>query len=230
MLVADTFEQLHCRLRTVNVDVPERSKGRTKDHVEIYSVVRLLGSLSFKLDDFPLAIEKRERPDFLLTLAKSRIGIEHTEAIPENAAKETVIRSQGHGPDLHFTRPASITEPRKSRSVLMAEIEADKPSPGWIGDSVERSWAEAMAHFIGKKVEVAGREGFTLFDENWLLMYDNWPGAALQHHKAVPMLLSHLHIKNPWSTFSRVFILDESVLLELCQTGCSFYAVNHCVP
>lgn len=46
MLVADTFEQLHCRLRTVNIDVPEQSNGRTQDHVEIYSVVRLLGSLS----------------------------------------------------------------------------------------------------------------------------------------------------------------------------------------
>ncbi|WP_151703950.1 hypothetical protein [Nitrincola alkalilacustris] len=95
MLVTDTFEQFHCRLRTVNVDVPERSKGRTQEHVEIYSVVRLLGSLSFKLDDFPLAIDKREGPDFLLTLAAFRIGIEHTEAIPENAAKEAFLRSQG---------------------------------------------------------------------------------------------------------------------------------------
>lgn len=162
MLTAKTFDQLHTQLRGINVVVPARAAGRTKEQVETYSIVRLLGSIPHDLEAFPLQLVKRERPDFLLTLGARKVGIEHTEAISQNAAKEAFLRSKGHGPDVHFTRAASVHEPRKSSKELIAEIEADRPSAPWEGDSVERKWAEAMAHFIAEKVEVANSISTTI--------------------------------------------------------------------
>ena len=188
MLTAKTANELRERLPETNIEVPSRSSGRTNEHVETYCIVRLLSSIPFQTDDFPISLSKRESPDFLLIINKREVGIELIEAITPNLAKEDALRDKGHGPETYFIRPASIHAAMKSSKELILEIEANKPTPGWYGDSVERSWAEAMAHFIDKKIETANSPKFELFKENWLLVYDNWPAPALNHDKAIPML------------------------------------------
>jgi hypothetical protein len=230
MLLAQTFDELHSRLPSINVKVPPRAEGRENDHVEIYSIVRLLGTLPRASIDFPLRLTKRERPDFLVQCGARMIGVEHTEAISENAAKEAFLRSKGHGPDVHFVRSGSVDEPRKSSKQLIAEIEADRSGPGWVGDSVEREWATAMAHFISQKVASANRAGFELFEQNWLLVYDNWTAPSLEREKGLMLLRTELQAVDPWRVFSRIFILDEKVLLEIASDTSLFHHVNHCAP
>ena len=147
---AARIDQISSRLRAANVTVPGRAGGRHKEQVETYSLVRVLGSRPYALTDFPLKLVKRERPDFLLTLSGAEIGIEHTEAITQNAAKEAFLRDGDAGPEVHFLRPASLTEPPKSSEELRAEIAADEMGPGWFGDSVERGWVHAMTFFVMK--------------------------------------------------------------------------------
>ena len=108
-----------------------------------------------------------------------------------------------------------LGEMRKSSLQLIEEIEADQMGAGWYGDSVERSWVEAMQHFIRAKIEVASKDGFQLFGQNWLLMYDAWHAPALKRETAVVWLCQALELHPPWSTFERIFILDDLVLLEL---------------
>jgi hypothetical protein len=230
MLLAHTFNELHSRLPSINVKVPPRAAGRKKGHVEIYSIVRLLGTLPRAPSDFPLRLTKRERPDFLVQCGARMIGVEHTEAVSENAAKEAFLRSKGHGPDVHFVRAGSVEEPRKSSKQLIAEIEAGHFGPGWVGDSVEREWATAMAHFISQKVASANNTGFDLFEENWLLVYDNWTAPALEHEQALMLLRTELQAVDPWRIFSRIFTLDEKVLLEISSDTSLFHYVNHCTP
>lgn len=215
ILVAADIDALAPALRACNVVVPERAMGRTKDHVERYSITRLLGTLSWSPEDFPLLLVKRERPDFALECNGRTIGIEHVETLTPNAGNEAFLRSKGHGPEAYYPRPMVLGETRKSGRQLIEEIEADEMGAGWYGDSVERSWVEAMLHFVRAKIEVASKDGFRLLGQNWLLMYDNWHAPALNREIAVVRLLQALEVDPPWSTFERVFILDDLVLVEL---------------
>ncbi|MFS2003807.1 hypothetical protein ACEN9F_09295 [Duganella sp. CT11-25] len=230
MLNVRNIDDLYASLPSINVIAPARSNGRTKDQVEIYSIVRLLGTLPIGPGDFPLQLDKSERPDFILQCGERQVGVEHTEAIPPNAAKEAAIRSQGAGEELHFLRRASVDEPRKSSKLLAAEIDANSYGSSWGGDSVEREWSGAMAYFIKKKLSVAEKQGFKLLDATWLLIYDNWPAPALDPKKGIEFLRAHLSEIAPWTTFEHVFILDEKVLLDLSEVGAVSYQVNHCLP
>ncbi len=111
ILQANRIDELHSQLRSANVEVPGRASGRTSEHVEIYSIVRLLATRPYGLADFPLKLLKQERPDFVLTLNGNEVGIEHTEAISQNDAKAAALRDAGIGPEMHFVKPASLTEP-----------------------------------------------------------------------------------------------------------------------
>lgn len=219
VLVAADIDALAPALRACDVEVPERANGRTKDHVERYSIVRLLGTLGWAPGDFPMRLHKSERPDFLLDCNGRRIGIEHTETITENAAKEAFLRSKGHGPESFFPRRMVLDEPRKSSRQLIEEIEADKMGGGRCGDSVERSWVEAMLHFIRDKRQDANKAGYQQFEHNWLIMYDNWDASGLQREKAVVWLQQALANEPPWSTFDRVLILDDLVLVDLVHSS-----------
>lgn len=144
MLNALNIDDLYASLPSINVIVPARSNGRTKDHVEIYSIVRLLGSFPLGRGDFPLQLDKSERPDFILQYGGGQVGIEHTEAIPHNAAKEAAIESQGYGKDFHFLRRASVDDPRKSSEVLAAEIDDNSYRSSWVAtlsrESEPKQW------------------------------------------------------------------------------------------
>lgn len=63
LLFARTFEELHDRLPGLNVEVPQHPAPRD-NKPEFYTVVRLLGSITFSLGDFPLHLAKGESPDF----------------------------------------------------------------------------------------------------------------------------------------------------------------------
>lgn len=229
MFEAKTIDDLCACLLGSNVEVPSRSKGRTKDHVEVYATARLLGSLPWGESDFPLRLDKSERPDFILHCDKRKIGVEHTEAISQNAAKEAALRAKGEGSEFHFLRRASLDELKKSSKALIAEIAVGASGSVWGGDSVEREWAEAMMHFVMEKLSTAKRPGFQLFEANWLLIYDNWTAPALDREKGLGFLRALLLATAPWEIFERIFILDERLLLEVSVNSAVFHRVNHCL-
>lgn len=224
----EKVEDLISALRAANVSVPGRASGRTRHQVEIYSLIRVLASRPYRLSDFPLKLVKRERPDFLLLVNGIAIGVEHTEAIPQNAAKESFLRDRGIGPETYYKQPATIGERAKGSKEIRAEIEADKMSEGWIGESVERNWVEAMTHFVSKRVKSVQSLDYARFDHTWLVIYDNWPAPILNHAKALPLLTAELAKQEIWSVFERVFIIDESVLIENEKTAVHVQCVNHC--
>lgn len=190
-------------------------------------MVRLLASLPLALGDFPLRLTKSERPDFSLQLGDRTVGIEHTEAVPTNVAHACALRAS-LGRTTYLIWSATVDEPRKSREQLLAEIESNRMPPPMIGDSVERGWAEAMGRFVGEKMASAIKPGYAAHDEDWLVIYDNWPAPALQRQLAIKILLE-THLKAAaFVIFQRVFILDETVLVELRRDGALMYRVNHC--
>lgn len=228
LLSARTLEELHDRLPGLNVEVPAHPAPRG-DTPEFYSVVRVLGSIPLLPGDFPLQLGKRERPDFALQLGGRSVGIEHTEAVPENRAHESRLRAELRG-GFHLVTPAAIGEARKSRKQLLKEIEANRFPPPMVGDSVERGWAEAIAHFIARKVASAQKPGYAAYDEQWLAIYDNWPSFALERQHALALLEEHLATGNPFGTFDRVFIITGQILVELVRGRTLLHRLNDCLP
>lgn len=214
ILQADTSAELRARLAEMDIDVPARSEGRRNHQAERYCIVHLLETLPIGRFSFPLTLTHSDKPDFLLVMPGSEVGIEHTEAVPENVARANFLREKGLGPDVYFTPHAAPGAPRKTANELRHDIEADEPGPGWYGDSPEREWAAAMAHSVKEKIPKATAEGFVRYPVNWLIIYDNWPLPAIDYSKAATYLVPLLADMGAFSVFDAIFVHDDSHMCE----------------
>lgn len=220
MLKADSDSELLSVLADIDISVPG-SKSRTAKYKEQHAIAYLLSTLLGKdRISYPLNLIKREGPDFLLTSNGVQIGIEHTEAVPENEAHKDALRKKGNGPDAYFIQLHHPGERKKSKKELTAEIKANPLGDGWRGDKPEREWAGAIIHFIDKKVKSMHKDGFERFEQNWLLIYDNWiPRPNL--YKAVSFLQERVIEQKALCKFERLYVLNDRYL---CEFNCE---LNH---
>lgn len=227
MLIANNESELESVLRSIDISVPRRSGGRTKKHTERYAIAHMLSALLGKDQlSYPLELIQRERPDFLLKASGVHIGIEHTEAVPQNEAYKTVLRDKVDGPEVHFISHHQPGEPKKPAKELIEEIQANNSGPGWAGDSVEREWSEAMFHFVKSKIETLAKEGFEKFELNWLLIYENWNLPALDREKAVQFLLLKIIKSNCYDNFDSVYIITGNLVCDFSSTGIVQHEIN----
>ncbi len=227
MLQAYSDSELLRILSNIDVSVPRRSEGRTKEHTERYAIAYLLSTLVGKGRlSYPLCLIRRERPDFLLILGTMQIGIEHTEAVPQNDAHRTVLREKGNRPDQFFISHHHPGETRKSAKDLVEEIEANQPGNGWAGDSVETEWADAMFHFIEQKVATLRKDGFERFEQDWLLIYDNWPLPAVDRRKAACCLREFVNRSGVLNEFARIYIITGKYVLEIFNDRIQLFEIN----
>jgi hypothetical protein len=206
--------ELKAKLAELDIDVPARSEGRRNHHAERYSIAHLLATLPADQFSFPLTLTHSDKPDFLLVMAGSEVGIEHTEAVPENVARAHFMREKGLGPDVHFIPHATPGEPRKTADELRREIEDDRLGSGWCGDSPEREWAAALAHYVKEKIPKAMADGFVRYPANWLIVYDNWPLPVIDYSKAATYLAPLLTEMGAFSVFDTIFVHDDSHMCE----------------
>ena len=215
ILQANTPAELKSRLAELDIDVPARSDGRRNHHAERYCIAHLLATLPIERFSFPLTLTHSDKPDFLLATPDGDVGIEHTEAVPENIARAELLREKGLGPDVYFTPHVMPGEPRKTAAKLRSEIEANVPGKGWGGNSPLRKWAMAMAYCIEKKLPKAMADGFVRYPANWLIVYDNWP-PRVSYAKAASYLAPLLVDMDAFSVFNVIFVHDDS---EMCEFG-----------
>ncbi|NYE22089.1 hypothetical protein [Pigmentiphaga litoralis] len=219
ILRADTPAQLKARLAELDIDVPLRSEGRRNHHAERYCIAHLLATLPVEQLSFPLNLTHSDKPDFLLAMPDTDVGIEHTEAVPENIARADFLREkEGLGPDVYFTPHVLPGEHRKTADELRREIEADEAGSGWCGDSPEREWAAAMADHVKEKMPKATADGFVRYPSNWLIVYDNRPLPAIDYSKAATYLAPLLAEMGAFSVFDTIFVHDDSHMCELGGT------------
>ena len=215
ILRADIPAELRARLAELDIDVPLRSDGRRKHHAERYCIAHLLASLPVEQFSFPLTLTHSDKPDFLMAMPGADVGIEHTEAVPENIAHADFLREkEGLGPDVYFTPHVKSGEPKKTADELRREIEADESGSGWCGDSPDREWAAAIAHCVKEKMPKATADGFVRYPVNWLIVYDNWPLPAIDYAKAAPYLAPLLADMDAFSVFDTIFVHDDSHMCE----------------
>lgn len=219
MLDVNNIEQLMNKLSRFDTTVPLRSEGRTKDHVERYCIVRLLATLAeCGMINYPLTLEKSERPDFVLNMKGRTVGIEHTEVVSENVAHTDFLRDKGHGPEFYFTPRSIPGEKRKKAKKLLQELKENRFVEPWMGNSIEIEWADAMLFFTERKAESSKKYGYRNYENNWLLLDDNWrPSPDIDDAVSI---YSFKYFQNDCAaSFDRVFILRNEFLFQVVRGG-----------
>lgn len=206
-LEAPTQEDLIATLRRMRVSVPPLGSGRRhrKRAVEHWAIRRFLATCPAQSDLFryPVRVEVGERPDFVIQSPTGTLGVEITEAVPEDLAKLRNIWGQESGaePDALDRRPLpAATSHRASRVYQLfapgqkltakqaRQIPKARPGQCRILPSDTRimdNWIQAMLWRIERKAA-----GFTYApaEKNVLLVDDQWPSPLLPEHQAVPRL------------------------------------------
>lgn len=228
MLNAKSKSELSTLLANLDISVPPRSEGRTKEHTERYAISFLLSTLNdCGRVNFPMSLIRRERPDFLLSVNGLKIGIEHTEAISQNEAQKDVLRDKIECSDVHFLSHAIPGEPKRSSKTLIEEILNDEAGEGWHGDAVEREWASAMSYSAKTKLTKVVKPGFERFQHDWLIIYDNWHLPALKLEEGVTYLSELLVESGAFQEFQLVFVLSGGCICEFGLNETKVYdAVN----
>jgi hypothetical protein len=226
-ITADSAAALLNQLSKLDIRVPPRTEGRTREHTERYAAAHLLSALAAcDLLSYPLTVMHRDRPDFALSMKGEVVGIEHTEAVPENDAHRSALRERGYGPLVYFVFRSSPTEPRKTAKQLIADIERNHGGSGWAGDSVEREWAAAMIHFVNRKTKAMLSPGFDRYPRHWLLVYDNWPAPALDRGDASQKLHALCEAGGVFTSLENVFVMSGVQFCSLGRDGVGFHPVN----
>lgn len=220
MLQANNINELALALGKIDISVPKRSDGRKSEHTERYTIVNLLRSMRCNEVDFPLSLSHRDKPDFLLTMSASEVGIEHTEAVPQNEAQAMRLHEEGHGKDTYLISHRSPSEKRINRRQLIKNIEENTETDGWAGDAPEKEWAAAMVCSAEKKIQAIRKPGFDRFSENWLLIYDNWPLPSVDLIRSSKLLQQSLARGEAFQEFNVVFVINEHSLCKITSVEC----------
>lgn len=202
-------ELLH-RLCTIDIAVPLRTEGRTTEDCERWSICRFLSTYAeTNLLGYPLKVEKRERPDFLLSLPSTQVGIEITEAVPPGWAWTAARGEKQNYDNAVFLQRFTPGEPKRSRAEIDAIASGSSRGDGWAGDAPEREWADAMLHFAHDKAAKFAKPGYEHFENNWLLIYDHWPLPAVDDPKAASYLAQRISRLETRLPFDRIFVECE---------------------
>jgi hypothetical protein len=209
-LSAQSAVELLQQLSAIDITVPLRTEWRTTEHCERWSICRFLATyVETKLVDYPLRLEKRERPDYLLRLPSGNIGIEITEAVPPDWAWLDARREKLNYDNLIFLHRFRSGEPQRCREEIDRIARGGSWGSGWAGNAPEREWAEVMIHFSLQKAETLAKPGFERFAADWLLIYDNWPLPAVDDPKAASYFMERLSALGAPLPFDRIFVECE---------------------
>lgn len=224
-----TKNDLIAVLRRFDIAVPLRTEGRKTHHVEKWTICRLLSTL-MKNERlvYPMSLTGRERPDFLLQRDEAKVGIEATEAIPEQyasflafAESEFSDKSIERG---HFRRGS----PKLSKDEMRDLIRRERlTAPPWAGDRPEQEWAEYFQSVIEAKLLKLAKPGFEIFPENWLAIYDNLQLPNIDLEKAVGFLL--LKLDENWACipgFDAIYIEHGAVVVQLSPNKITYMELH----
>ena len=177
-------------LRLKRVVVPGLGQAKRTSAVEEWTVRRFLATLSNSdLFDYPVRVERGERPDFLVHSRLGTVGVEVTEAVPPGLAK---VRDIERREDIAFLRGYRRFKAGERMTAAEARQIARSRDRnfGLPGDSaILESWIEGIVWAIDTK-----RRRFTYApqDRNTLVIDDQWPAHDLPEEAGSSRLLECL--------------------------------------
>ncbi len=221
-------DELCAALQRVDISVPAR-KTRTTHHTETWMMCRPLTTLANAKGLFyPLSVKHQDKPDFLIVMENTRIGIEVTEAISAQYSKYCAL-AEKEFPDA-LLEPAHFgwDAPERSKEEMREMLRQNQlTSSGWTGDRPEREWALFVQSFIDKKLEKLAASDFTKYDTNWLSIYDNLPLMAVDLERAMAFLRPQ--IQDCWSrtpSFDALFVECGSIIVKITASDLEYFDLS----
>ena len=216
-IVAESKVDLLEQLRSVDISVPSRANGRTKEDREKWSICRLLASLgqSSKLT-YPLNLVKQERPDFSLQLPSTLIGIEHVDATIQDFEEDLNLWEKKGTAEVFDLTHYKYSEklPKSKRKKIINEKVLS--GPGWEGDEPERGTANVIVCAIKKKTALFQKYDCG-FGDYWLLIYNGSPYSGVDVDTCIGYLQEYL--KSYWDSdngYERIYIeINSYNILEI---------------
>lgn len=205
---AQSKYQLAKKLADSDITVLSRGDGRTKNQVERWVMYRALATLLANDQiDYPVALSKRERPDYLLNVGDKEIGCEVTEAINGEYLKAQSLPEASADNSMVDVSLFKWGTQERSLKKLRQIASRDKLSgPGWAGNSVEREYAKIVYDVTQSKTTNMAKPGYERFDENHLFIYCNQSLPILNISDGAALCSEAF--SNYWSSnsFDRVFV------------------------
>lgn len=220
---AASAHELQQRLNTIPSDVPPRGHGRTKEHIENWVLRHLLWTLANATSflTYPLSVKKGERPDLDVGTHSKRIGIEVTEAIPNQYAHAVAIQNRESPTamlDASLFQYGDRAMDGDQIRHLLGNAGDRLTGPGWVGESAEQEWAGRMALAILHKTQLLNEASFRRQENNWLAIYDNTPRPGLDLGPALGYLRERVATIRPQPVeFDRVFIELPNEIVSLAS-------------
>jgi hypothetical protein len=219
---ATTPEELFATLKRVELTVPARTDGRTTGHTETWTICHLLSTLAkAQRLAFPVSVTHRDRPDFLLQTPNIAIGVEVTEAIPQQYAAYAAL-AEREFPNVflepahfHWGAPELTTE--QLRGLLR---QPQLTSDGWAGDRPEQEWAHFIQSVVDTKLAKLAHPDFRKYRRTWLSVYDNLPLPHIHLSRAIALLQPLL--RGRWScvpAFDALYVEHGPVIAEITPRG-----------
>ena len=176
-LTAESQDDLHHQLGKIDLHVPSRGQGRSKDHTEAWSICRFLATYSENpLITYPLKAEHKDKPDLRLFMPSASVGIEITEAVDQQRAHHDTIATQSGSTgitDASLFRDGHPEYSKEEIRRIALQPVSRLDGPGWKGNEAEQGWVNAIMGRITAKTSTLNKENFKRFDNNWLVIYDN---------------------------------------------------------
>lgn len=222
-------EDLRRELAAIDTSVPARTDGRTTLQTETRTICRLLSTLDAEDSlTFPVSLHHGDRPDFTLTEASNRAGIEATEAVPKQYAAYCALAEREFPNALlepsHFRLGAPELTVEQMRDLLRQDQLSGEP---WVGDKPEREWATWMKSVVDVKLEKMKKDGYRLYPSNRLLIYDNLPLPHIDLTKAIDFLTPML--ESVWSqdkSFDSIYVEHGQFIIEFTAESVKSMAIR----
>ncbi len=219
--IATSKENLLSILSSLDMSVPPIGMGRTKEHVERWSICKLLSTLANQNQlTYPLQLIHNDRPDFLIKFTNERVGIEFTEARNRNQAHYEAILNREFPDKIYSPSLFQLGEPEMSKSEMLADLGQDALSGApLMGDKPEIDWAEYIKDTIQAKLLGLAKPEFKKFDKNWLLMYVAIPFTQVNINVALTYLEPYLpKIFANNVTFDTIYIEHINQIIKICPS------------
>jgi hypothetical protein len=245
--VVQNSKSLLATLRGIDITVPLRGVGRNpREHVERYVICRLLAALA-KANHltYPLSLEQRETPDFLIVQGNRCVGVELSEVIPKgyaryaaDANKMDQCVSDGDNPEqpqldiekeesIRLLEPGHFRDDHNPKREYLRRLLArgHLTARPFYGNEPEQEWARFMASRISVKLQKLVK--YEKFDENWLVLYDNLHLPSVDRQKAIDMLIASLPgVWTDRAVFDALFIESGAFIIKITLDGLEWLMVN----
>ena len=219
--IAVSKENLLSTLSAIDILVPPVGMGRTKEHVERWSICKLLSTLANQNQlTYPLQLIHDDRPDFLIKFTSEQVGIEFTEARNRNQAHYQAILNREFSEKIYSPSLFQLGKPEMSKDGMLADLKQDLLfGPPLTGDKPERDWVEYIKNTVEAKLLGLAKPEFRKFDQNWLLIYVAIPFTNVDIDVALTYLgpcLPKIFAFN--MTFDTIYIEHVNQIIKICPS------------